>query len=622
MRNKTSLLAFLLLFCSMAVFAQEAIFELGGNPVLMDAWEKREARKENGSGKSRATLTLPFFEDFSYNGPFADSSKWTDEYVYINYTFAKAPPSLGVATFDGLARNGLPYDWGVSPGSSSPADTLTSQPIDLSAVPATDTSLYFSFFYQPQGRGNAPEAADSLVLEFREQGGAWAHIWAKAGYAPAINDSSFHFVLIQVPSQFYFSSFQFRFRNRATLSGNVDHWHIDYVYLAKNRSKTEKGAMRDYAFVYPAPSLLKNYHTMPYRQYTKSELKDNFRITIKNNFPAPQSIKYYNKITDITNNMVLDEYVGGTEIVPAQSYDNSPVHTTPAIDKALFPESLSDSTVFEAVHSLDTIQSLSSRNDTTRFRQNFFNYFAYDDGTAELAYGIQSAFAMVAYKFTLNVPDTLRAVSIFWNPFLKNMESKSIRITVWNDIGGRPGQVVYQDSVKTPKYVAGHNNFHYYMIDDKEVTLNGTFYVGWVQVEAETLNVGLDMNNNAQSKIFYNTNGNWNNTAFRGALMVRPYFGSVFVPVSIPDEEKPEKKKREPFTVYPNPAQDVIFVRNLSGDSSPNARVNIFDAYGRLVVSSHPAGNIDVSALASGLYIVSVSDGEGSVSSHRLIISR
>lgn len=619
MKNKISLLAFLLLVCSVAAFAQEAIFELGGNPVLMDAWEKKEARRE--TARTRASLALPFFEDFSYNGPFADSAKWLDEDVYVNYTFPKAPPTLGVATFDGLARNGLPYDWFVNPGSSGPADTLTSQPIDLSTVLATDTSLFFSFFYQPQGRGNAPEASDSLVLEFKEQGdSAWANIWSKAGYAPPINDSAFHFVLIQVPARFYYSNFQFRFRNRATLSGNVDHWHIDYVYLAKNRSKAEKGAMRDYAFVHPAPSLLKNYYAMPYRQYTKSELKDNLRITIRNNFPAPQSIKYYNKITDITNNTVLDEYVGGTEIIPAESYDTYAVHTTPALDKTQFPESLPDSTVFEAVHSLDTIQSLSSRNDTTRFRQNFFNYYAYDDGTAELAYGIQSAFAMVAYRFTLTVPDTLRAVSIFWNPFLKNMESKSIRITVWNDIGGRPGTIVYQDSVKTPKYVAGHNNFHYYMIDDQEVRLNGTFYVGWVQVEAETLNVGLDMNNNAQSKIFYNTSGNWNNTAFRGAIMMRPYFGSVFVPVNVPDEEKP-KIKKEPFTVYPNPAQDIIFVRSLSG-SNAEATVNVFDSYGRLVISAQPSGSIDVSSLASGLYIVSIRDAEGSVSSHRLIIAR
>ena len=56
--------------------------------------------------------------------------------------------------------------------------------------------------------------------------------------------------LIAGPKYFY-EDFQFRFRNIASISGNNDHWHIDYVRLDKNRSVVEQDTViRDVAFLY------------------------------------------------------------------------------------------------------------------------------------------------------------------------------------------------------------------------------------------------------------------------------------------------------------------------------------------------------------------------------------
>lgn len=86
------------------------------------------------------------------------------------------PPTIGVATFDGLNQYGLPYNksqitnYGV-------ADHLTSKPLDLSGLGAAD-SVYLSFFYQPQGIGDWPNAKDSLQVEFLNfQTSEWDVVW-------------------------------------------------------------------------------------------------------------------------------------------------------------------------------------------------------------------------------------------------------------------------------------------------------------------------------------------------------------------------------------------------------------------------------------------------------------
>ena len=97
-------------------------------------------------------LTLPFFDDFA-NNPNAyhpDCSRWQDNHAFINDNMAYAPPSIGTATLDGLDPGGRPYDKTADPNSAFPADTLTSQVIDLSGKTAAN-NIILSFFYQAQG---------------------------------------------------------------------------------------------------------------------------------------------------------------------------------------------------------------------------------------------------------------------------------------------------------------------------------------------------------------------------------------------------------------------------------------------------------------------------------------
>ena len=85
-------------------------------------------------------LSLPFFDDFA-NNPNAyhpNCAKWQDNHAFINDNMAFAPPSIGTATLDGLDPGGRPYDKTADPNGAFPADTLTSQLIDLSGKTAAN----------------------------------------------------------------------------------------------------------------------------------------------------------------------------------------------------------------------------------------------------------------------------------------------------------------------------------------------------------------------------------------------------------------------------------------------------------------------------------------------------
>src|SRR5580698_8303778 len=198
---------FLLIVCttiSFVSFAQETILPLRYNNILMH----QKKQKENPARSQ--SLALPFIDDFSYAGPYPDPNKWIDREAFINTTFPINPPTIGVATLDGLNQFGAPYDT-IKQYFYGPADSLTSQPIDMSIYSAAD-SVYFSFLYEPGGNGYQPAADDSLILEFKNSSGVFQEVWADTGFV----SNSFHTAIIPIrDASYFYDGFQFRFRNYA-----------------------------------------------------------------------------------------------------------------------------------------------------------------------------------------------------------------------------------------------------------------------------------------------------------------------------------------------------------------------------------------------------------------------
>jgi len=151
----------LALICGLgSAFAQEILTGFVRQPA------PKATRSVNEAG-----IFLPFFDNFSHVSLYPDSTKWTDRNALVTDGFPLNPPTRNAATLDVLDECGRVYDYAIS--NAFVAEYLTSARIRLDSVleptPRAITpadSVYFSFWYQPQGNGNPPEAQDSLVLQF------------------------------------------------------------------------------------------------------------------------------------------------------------------------------------------------------------------------------------------------------------------------------------------------------------------------------------------------------------------------------------------------------------------------------------------------------------------------
>ena len=93
---------------------------------------------------------LPFWDDFSSirNGK-PDNKLWEySESVWVNDGLGINPPSLNVATFDGLDSLGKPYNVN-DVLAKGYADKLISAPIRMDLVSEADRSrVFIGFFYE------------------------------------------------------------------------------------------------------------------------------------------------------------------------------------------------------------------------------------------------------------------------------------------------------------------------------------------------------------------------------------------------------------------------------------------------------------------------------------------
>jgi hypothetical protein len=610
----------------------------------------------NPSAKKVATTSsmyLPFFDDFSYvyKSPYPSINNWVDSNTYVNTGFAIAPISLGVATFDGLNKKGYPYYLAASVSVSASADTLKSRPIHLDSIPTAVPSIYhhyypgdsiaLTFYYQAEGFGDAPEASDSLCLDFFkpkiDSAGKWVKVWGKAGYNPSATDTNFYRVKISIVDTAYFhDGFRFRFRNKATTSGSLDHWHIDYVQL-KDQYFYDDTTNYDVSFSYLPSSFLKNYSTIPYRQYNRSlEMGTGFRNYIRNNFVgasgAVQALYTYS-VTDKSGfSIPTDAYVTiNNPGIPSFSYLNhgyfnctDGVAACPVFTLQPFPTSFTDSTYFTIKHCItNTAGDVRHNNDTLIHIQRFSNYYAYDDGSAEQGYYLNSYGAKTAVRYTLNVPDTLKSVRIYFDPITEGglIQASPFRIIIWANGGNGPGGIIYKDSVAYPRYESGsYNKIPTYTLTSCLPLGVGTYYIGIQQTTNQALNIGFDRNTNHKDALYYNLSGAWSQSSINGSLMINPVLGCVDppIPVGLNHYEKPNS-----IRVFPNPAQNTITV-SFPGNQLVNTDLEITTALGQTVLTKTISSNeqIDISNLSNGLYFIHLKGNSLNVSSQKLIISR
>lgn len=537
-----------------------------------------------------------------------DPSKlWADRMAYHNYRYGVNPRSLGMATFDGLDEDGYPYQFGTSV--TNYGDRLTCKPINMSSYSIAD-SIYLSFLYQPQGLGDIPENTDSLILEFYAPLlNQWFHIWSIAG-------SGVHpFKGVHIPitdTKFLENGFKFRFKNYGGLSGSLDHFHIDYVHL-RDLSTIDDTLFKDFAFSYPLVSLLNNFSSVPWDHYKASTI---------NRMNTALEVKVYN------GSNTFENYQDG-QIVISQNGINLGNFTLPGQLLAEGQLNYSPNSLFTSIHDLTAssgsqyqfpngligdyqtfkVKSTVSAqfpnlqsNDTCAFIQGFYNYYSYDDGSAEAAFGPTGAQSMLAVHYQSYEADSLLGIDMHFVPSVVDVSNNLFLMTVWSDNNGIPGTVIYEDDAFTPRqptYANGLNNFNrYYFPNDMKIPVGNSFFIGWRQVDPDRYNLGLDRNIDRSSEIFYSVDfgANWANPPFSGSAMIRPVFSTAL------DDELDivTIDKNEKYNVFPNPNNGAF---TIISPFENETGFTIMDLQGRVLLTSL-SKEVHMETFPSGWYLI------------------
>lgn len=654
MKNKMNRLVkisfILLCFISGNSFAQEALKPLGGNINLIHYNPGQSLDKNYLNKVAAVNDTLPFFEDFYYapNSPYPTGNHWTDSSVYINTGFALAPPSIGVASFDGLNRKGYPYNLSASPVVSAAADTLTSKPFNLltqsgyTFSPADSIGL--TFLYQKAGFGENPEVNDSLILEFYKplypvvtgtvtNYGYWFMVWSKRGTnSPTVGDSTFKRAFVRIKDTAYFhDGFKFRFRNKATTSGSVDHWHLDYINLKKNYFLTDT-VYNEVAFGYMPRPILKNYSSMPYYQYNASEMGLKFSNFIRNNaVGVVKNTNYEYSIHDASGTMLSSYGAGASNTGNAnpfvtRGWDSVLTHKNPPVNYTLSP--MTDSTFFYVKHVISSNPDVWKYNDTIYQRLEFNNYYAYDDGSAEAGYYLNQPGAKTAVRYSINVTDTLHAMDIYFDPIVEGnlVQAFSFRMYVWEDGGGQPGIVKLKDSLVYPKYLQiGHNKMPRYFLTSPLILSPGTtYYFGVQQTSSQKMNIGFDRNFNHSNTLFYDVTGTWQQSAIPGSIMIHPVMGPA-ARALVGINETANQPKEGLIKVYPNPANDKLFIATSGLEKQNTYEIELYSVLGTQLQSTvleNGQTELNLQEYAAGLYFVVLKQNNTFLSQQKFIISR
>jgi hypothetical protein len=634
----------LLIFAAANTQAQELIIGLSENPLC-------SGQPATIRTKSLTSLELPFVDDFSKQGVSVPDTKLWDKgkTVFVNTNYAIDPPTMGVATFDAFDGRGQMYA-NASSTSVFAADTLLSTPINLNQL--AQDSIYLSFYIQPQGYGDMPEESDSLCLEFYSPNNdLWYRVWRTSVISAtklefhnhlnrtvtiAENDSigsRFFRIDIKIDQpKFLHDKFRLRFTNHVSISvhpaiagrsTNADHWHLDYVYLDKNRSATNQN-IPDIALVKQQRRLTTNYISVPaaHLAYAKPYLLENpmsLELVYKNFGMGIRSVARSFRLRTLAGSGRTISYSAGAENIA----DGRTVTLSYPVPQYEF-STVDDSAAIEIIGWIDTDNDPSDFRKALRFNDTiisvytFKDHYAYDDGTAENGYGLfgtGSANGKVAVKFVTYRADSLRGVYLYFNRTLNDANRRhKFVVAVWDDAGGVPGKIIHRDDGGGEAHFHNElNSFVAYRFS-KPVYLsqNEVFYVGWLQTDEGFINIGFDRNTNSREKTFFSIGQNWEQSAFSGSLMLRPIFcrSDIFPSDSIPLYNEPDSQNgnRGSFRAYPNPARSIIYLDEQL-DNSPvlASKIELFALSGELLrVYQNVTGSIDLTTIPSGIYLIRV----------------
>ena len=581
------------------------------------------------------TLELPFFDDFSESNLYPDSLRWLNNQVYVNNHFPYRPPTINVATFDGLDSKGNPYNKTINKDYSAPGDSLISQPINLKdsagSFYALSDSMVFSFFYQPNGLGYHLNGEDSLKLWFRAANNLWIKVWSVGGQAAT---SEFKHVSIPILDVNYLhKGFQFMFTTYTRQVGNANQWHIDYILLDKDRSSIDD-FYNDYAIQNAPSPLLKSFTQMPYSHFSEDptiQIADSVYLRLSNLYKDPKALQIRHQAKYNGSIIASTEFINSTKNIGSQT---SAVRNLPSFTSFIGLTGNQPIVINRLVEVRENgIANDYKQNDSILLTQEFSDFYAYDDGTAEQGFGFDqntnpsNIEGQIAYGFDVTKEDTLYAIATYFNEAVYDVSRKRFTYRIWKELSGvgsgTTDEVIYESDELSPTYSSANDwrTFTPHYLDTTLILSPGKYYIGWKQESMYNLNVGWDKNygysktpEKTNQNIYYKTFGSWSNADLpSGTLMMRPHFGAS---KEIYASEEKFDTVNNSVKMYPNPAENIVHF------SKSFELIRICDIQGKQILEFWNSSNLDVSSLKEGAYFVFLSDNSKRFNTAKLIIQK
>lgn len=590
---------------------------------------QRNHELEGSPRSSYATIeknTLPFWDDFSITADgLPDSIKvWESDTtrqwnldstmtygVYVNSTLAINPPSYRVITFDGIDSKGQFYG-----DEFGPTDQLTSDTLALAAYDESD-EIYLSFYWQAGGNVESPEERDSLTLEFYSTvENDWKRVWSVNG-ADAPDNTFFYQDTVRFTDEYLSDSAMFRFRSFGDQDGPFDAWHLDYIYIDVDRAdddfyyadqsiRSEIGSLFTPFFAIPTNQLRSN---SDFFAGTVAVNASSLERPSSGNVGSPQN--YSLLLSESVSSTNLDIVTFGEGAVIPPNLDPFTVDTGLVVefsgyDLTLLPELDSmviQSEIFLAENEIEEFlpTDIDRINDTIRTTYLLHDFYAYDDGTAEYAVGTNIVGGQVGVQYWVEEPDTLTHIDIYFPNIAPSSDGRVLTVRIFDDLSSpHPlrSQIITVNTADTlnqfERYQFGIDNDSVFIA--RPIIVRDTFFVTYEQNIAEYIGIGFDRSNAEASRyIFENIEGDWiRNERLQGALMIRPVFQSGSELVLSTDSNF------EPLSVYPNPTDGFLKVKG------EYQRIEVRNMLGQLLLVQERVPSHDLSALDTGLYIVSI----------------
>ncbi len=549
--------------------------------LIREARNVGSTKQHTGSFKTLKTtadtLQLPFTEHFKQSSYEVNPFKWISAGVKVHFKGA-CVPDYGFAILDGSDSLNLPYtplqqDYGRS-------DSLTSACIDLSAYSPAD-SLYLSFFVQNGGSYEPAEAQDSLILEFKTSDSSFAEVWNAVGTDLPQNQAR-EIMIPLLDSAYFLPCFQFQFLRAGSRNGRYDNFILDAIRLDKNRTFDDTLKIASLQAVLSSP--FSNGYNLPLKHHNVDTLLP-LQITFFNNRGNPVNLNLQENVSEIQNN----QFNSNNSL-------NISISTTCA-DTQNVGNKTAVSLTQNAKFSYDFIQG----NDTINVTFGIDSVWAYDDGSAESAYGITEA-ASFGQTYTLLQPDTLKAVGISFAPSQYKFNQKAFVLEIRaRDANGNIDTVLHSQNVRLGTGKAPDEFVRYPL--DSLLPLPEKFFIAVRQYDANPLGIGFDLDTDNSDKIFYQKNGIWRQTSYKGTLMIRPEFlggASSKLPAKLLSQQSHRIIK-----IFPNPSEDVLRIAIPDKKPAETVHFSLFSPTGRLILTG-TGEELNLSALPKGTYILRI----------------